>query len=147
MKFKEGDKVKLVSGNSRCNNILREGKKIEFIIIDECTGVYYYYTAYDSEGEKIKSCFSCLNDIDFEYYTPKTNKTKTFMSKIIEKFKLLKMGEPQRSFVKAGIANIDGNFTEEGKQLFNEFLLAKFQSEFKTEVVDQILAADEKAKS
>lgn len=147
MKFKAGDKVQLVSGHGECGNIAKQGIDIEFIIIDVASENSYHYTAYDRAGNKIVSCYTCLGDSDFEPYEQKTNLIKTFMSNIIEKFKILKMVEPQRSFLNAGIADINGNLTEDGKRLFNEFLISKFQSEFKTEVVDPILAVDEKVKS
>ncbi len=65
---------------------------------------------------------------------------------LIEKAKLAFKGEPEKTFIKAGILNADESFTTEGKALFNEFLLKKFGTEFKTAVVDPILADEAAAK-
>ena len=146
MKFKPGDRVKIVDGSgANCGNVLDQGENVEFLRIEKASGGSYHYTAFTKDGVMINSCNGCLGDSNFEPYISENK--KTFMSNIIEKFKILKMVEPQRSFLKAGIADSNGNFTEDGHKLFNEFLISKFQSEFKTEVVDQILAADEKVKS
>jgi hypothetical protein len=69
--------------------------------------------------------------------------TITFMG-LIEKGKLLFKSEPERSFIKAGVMDTNGQLTSEGRELWTEFLIRKFGAEFKTEVVDKIIAEDAK---
>ncbi len=57
-----------------------------------------------------------------------------------ETAKMVFMTEPEKSFVKAGIQTVDGNLTSDGVKIWNDFLVRKFGAEFKTEVVDLILA-------
>lgn len=61
------------------------------------------------------------------------------MSSVSDKFAALLKGEPEKSFFKAGLTNKDDSFTDEGKQVFEAWLLKKFKSEFNTEVVQPIL--------
>lgn len=84
---------------------------------------------------------------DNELELVSTKKTKTFMSNIIDKVKMLTIGEPTKTFIKAGISDLDGNLNADGKQLFWNFMLSKFGAEFKTEVVDKVAAEIEKEKS
>lgn len=65
--------------------------------------------------------------------------SKTNMN-LIQKLALLMKGEPEKSFFKAGITNPDYTLTEEGKEVFMQWLLKKNGDAFKTEVVDPILA-------
>jgi len=62
---------------------------------------------------------------------------------LIEKAVLAVTPEPQKSFRKAGITNGDGILTDEGMKVFLSFLLSKNQDEFKTAIVDPILAEKE----
>lgn len=66
------------------------------------------------------------------------------MSNLVEKFALAVMTEPNKSLRKAGITNGDNLLTEEGQRVFLSWLLSKNAAEFKTEVVDPILAEEEK---
>ncbi len=72
-----------------------------------------------------------------------TNK-KTIMSNLITTFKNITRTEPNKTFVKAGVMNEDLSLTSEGKELFIQFMFDKHATEFKTEVVDAILAEQEK---
>lgn len=56
-----------------------------------------------------------------------------FMS-IKNKIKMLMTGEPEKTLIKHGILTIDKEFTNEGKQLFNDFVEKKFKDEFLAEV-------------
>lgn len=64
---------------------------------------------------------------------------KSFMASLAHAFKLARTPEPQKSFIKAGITDENGDFTTDGKLLFNAFLLEKFGGDFKKEVVDPLL--------
>lgn len=70
----------------------------------------------------------------------KKDSIKKNMTTIIEKYRIARMAEPEKSFAKAGIADMNGNLNSEGQNLFNEFLFGKHKEEFKKEVVDPILA-------
>lgn len=70
------------------------------------------------------------------------------VANLIEKFRLLGKGEPEVSFIKAGVQTMDGSLTAEGKALYDAWKFEKDKEAFNTEVVQKILAADaaEKAK-
>lgn len=70
------------------------------------------------------------------------NKNKSTMT-LKEKFALAFKGEPQKSFIKAGIMNTDESLTADGKELLLAYLIKKEGDNFKTEVVDPILAVEE----
>ncbi len=103
------------------------------------------YDILDESLAKLSSCSSCFSFRfeQFPYY--KKSNSKTNMS-LIESFRLATKSEPEKSFIKAGILEMDESFTAEGEELFMLWLLAKEGADFKTEVVDPILA-EEEAKS
>lgn len=57
-----------------------------------------------------------------------------------EKMALVFKGEPEKSFIKAGIMNTDETLTPDGQAIFLAWLLKNNGAAFKTEVVDPILA-------
>jgi hypothetical protein len=59
---------------------------------------------------------------------------------LIQKFKQLVMSEPQKTFSKFGILDSEGDLTTEGRVLFTQFLLSKFGTEFKADVLDKMEA-------
>lgn len=63
---------------------------------------------------------------------------------LAEKFALVFKGEPEKSFIKAGIMNSDESLTSDGQSLFLSYLLKKNEDDFKTIVVDPILAESDK---
>lgn len=69
-----------------------------------------------------------------------TNKSN--MSNLKEKFVQIFLSEPEKSFRKAGITNSDGILTEEGQEVFLTWVLKKYGPEFKTDVVDPLLAEE-----
>jgi len=64
---------------------------------------------------------------------------KSIMSNLKEKFVQIFLSEPEKSFRKAGITNGDGILTSEGQEVFLTWVLKKYGSEFKTDVVDKLL--------
>lgn len=64
------------------------------------------------------------------------------MTSLKEKFALAFKGEPEKSFIKAGVMNTDESLTTDGKEIFLAYLLKKNGDDFKTTVIDPILAAD-----
>lgn len=75
----------------------------------------------------------------------KTNNNQSTMN-LKEKFLLALKSEPEKSFRRLGITNGDDMLTTEGTELFLNFLFEKNKTEFKKEVVDSIIAEEEKAK-
>lgn len=69
------------------------------------------------------------------------------MSALKETFASLRKNEPEKTFIKAGVLDSNENLTLEGQEVFLSFLLGKFGAEFKTEVVDKIVAANDEAKA
>ena len=96
------------------------------------------------------------NDFLGEYYSlptwSKKKKKKTIKFKntnnepmsLVQKFKDLKLDEPTKSFRKANLVREDGFLTQEGAEVFLAWLLGKFGTEFKTEVVDKLFPSTEK---
>jgi hypothetical protein len=74
------------------------------------------------------------------------NSKKKTMTNLFEKAATMLMSEPAKTFKKAGITSSDGEqvFTDQGQELFLQFLLNKFGDEFKKEIVDKIIAEDKK---
>lgn len=62
------------------------------------------------------------------------------MLNIKEKMALIFKGEPEKSFIKAGVMNVDETLTSDGEDIFMAWLLKKNGDDFKKEVVDPILA-------
>lgn len=61
------------------------------------------------------------------------------MSKLTEQFALLRKKEPQKSFFKLGITDQDDQLTEEGQELFIQWLLDINEKEFNDAVVQPLL--------
>lgn len=70
------------------------------------------------------------------YLVKKSSKNNMNLS---EKMALVFKGEPEKSFIKAGIIDISEELTEEGWEIFGTWLLKKNGDAFKKEVVDPIL--------
>ncbi len=127
-RFKVGDIVRVV-GNT-CSHNLDIGTVTSIMRIEESTNesnTNYYY----SSGWCV-----CSRDIVLE-----SNKNNM---NIKEKFALLFKGEPEKSFIQAGIMNTDETLTSEGKEIWTAWLVKKFGTEFKTDVVDKLLEEDKK---
>lgn len=65
------------------------------------------------------------------------------MNSLTEKIRLLKKPEPEKSFIKAGVTTMSGDFTSEGQVVFLQYLLEKNKDDFNTTVVQSILADKE----
>jgi len=96
------------------------------------------YVKYDdcSEGNSVKpSKYYKLISCD------KTNNVvgKT-MSSLKEAFVMAFLGEPEKSFRKAGITNGDGLLNCEGRELFENWLFQQNKDKFNSDVVQPILA-------
>lgn len=93
----------------------------------------YKYDFLDSRGVLLGRCTYCVGDEILP-------KSKTFSMNLKEKFALVFKGEPEKSFIKAGVMNSDESLTTDGKELFLSYLLKKNGDDFKATVVDPILA-------
>jgi hypothetical protein len=121
--FKVGDLVRRKWGTGG-NGFIAEGK--EFIVY-----------GLDPEGFIIDSYGKYHYAENLELV--KNNK----IMNTLEKFSLAFKKEPEKSYRKAGITNGDDLLTDEGTKVFLSYLLTK-HPEFKTEVVDGILAEETK---
>lgn len=136
MKFKLGDRVRIKKGGTTEASSLRAGYM----------GTITSFTKTTWASQSLGSGYYFLDGVIdvWEKDLELINETKTFMSNIAEKIKMMTMGEPMKTFVKAGIATVDGTFTPEGKQAFFDFLVSKFGDDFKTAIVDKLVAEDSK---
>lgn len=94
-------------------------------------------------NEKIKRGDSAGNwkdDGDMRFIR---NVKNTNMNSLVQKFRLMSKTEPEKSFIKKGVMDIDGNLTEEGTALFLAFLVEKNKVEFNKDVVSQIEVEEE----
>ena len=72
---------------------------------------------------------------------------KSFVSNLIEKARMLIKVEPDKSLVNKGITDINDVLTEDGKELFYDFLYRQNKSAFVTDpAVAAILAEKEEDK-
>jgi hypothetical protein len=82
-----------------------------------------------------KDCIINENEINL---IQENKSNKKFMSNIIEKARLLIKGEPEKSLIAKGITDINDILTEEGRQLFQDFLYRANKAAF---VADSAVAA------
>lgn len=147
-KFKVGDKVKNVSptgeevviqnGRGHKWNNTRNGK-IGIVTRLDCVACNGYTNCIEvtySNGE-------IGVGLDYHYKLVSTK-----MSSPTHRFKSLFIGEPLKSFIKAGIKTEDNMLTEEGERIALNWLLSTKATEdlFNTEVVQPILAAEKEEK-
>lgn len=134
-KFKVGDKV---IGNYKAD------------LKYSCTvkGWKGLVTEVKQDGRFETEDFGFLDEECFDLLEEGKNNADTSASKnnmnLVQKFAMLLKGEPMKSFFKAGITNADYTFTTEGKEIFMQWLLTKNGDAFKTEVVDLLLANEDK---
>lgn len=141
-KFKVGDRIKYTSNrHSDHESNPLWGGCCGYVI-----GSIYEITALVTCPIKVNWDNNLSNsyyETDLELVEEKPTK-KTIMSNLITTFKNITRTEPNKTFVKAGVMNEDLTLTSEGTELFIQFMFDKHATEFKTEVVDAILAEQEK---
>ena len=125
--FKEGDVVKLKNSCTNCN----EG--------EICTLHFGTKTGSDIENLFAWGAGGNANCSCKYNWVLITKSTNTIMGNIIDKVRKMRLQEPEKSFVKAGIANTDGTLTAEGKQLFDEWIFEQNKVDFNDEVVQPLL--------
>ncbi len=114
--------------------------------IDDSGTITKKITEVDESGFEIDGCRHSFKSGNFLEIIKGENDIKNKISNaimtLVEKAKLALKGEPEKTFIKAGIMDMNDTFTTEGKELFKMFLYNKFSAEFKTAVVDPIIEAD-----
>lgn len=113
MAFKEGDRIRAIADCQ--GNDLEKGKE---------------YTLVMNGG-------LCAGGCNCEDKWELINNNFNDMS-IISKFKLSNKPEPEKSFIKKGVMNMDGTLTTEGKELYETWQFEKNKEAFNTEVVSKI---------
>lgn len=96
-------------------------------------GDRYPYNIYQDDMELVA-------ESEYVVYRPNANTSSSvstkpnFMSTLIQKIKLARIDEPNKTLVKAGILDSDQNLTGDGREAFGEFLFRKFGSDFAADV-------------
>lgn len=125
MKFKTGDRVKILSNGKSGGFASHEGPATIISVF----GSSQYYLKLDKDSSR--SAWSYEEELEL------LNDIKNMSIK--EQFLLAVTAEPQKSFRKAGVTNGDDLLTDDGQKVFLAWLLKKNQDDFKKEVVDPIL--------
>lgn len=128
MIFKVGDPVRCVYNDDGSSRFV--GKEGKVVKIESHRKPYFYVTDF-------------AGDVGFSTEELALVTKKNIMTNLLQQFRLSIKGEPEKTFIKAGIIDNEEKFTPEGKELFNAFLLKKFGNDFKTEIVDPLVAAQE----
>lgn len=126
--FKVGDHIKVVVG-SRSNYACDKA-----VVLEVRTDGALCYQALSGPNEGMLNI--CNNE--------NCKLIKKSMSSVKDKFVLVFKKEPEKFFIKAGIMGTDETLTEEGQEIFLTWLLKENGAAFKKEVVDPILAEEEK---
>ena len=84
----------------------------------------------------------CRNSYQAHDLKLTNNLTKTNMN-LMQKFILAMKDEPEKTFIKQGIMTEDGVLTDDGKDLYLNWLFQQDAEDFNTQVVDLILDDEE----
>lgn len=129
--YKVGQKIKNIAKYGASNN----GK---FGIVRSVDHASVYITYDDGcEGE-------CFLATAHECYKIVKQAKPTIMENIKEKLKIMLTPEPKKTFRTLGITNGDNELTDEGVEIFLQYLLDKNQDDFKVTVCDPLLALKKK---
>ncbi len=145
MKYKIGDELDVLpEKKSVCGNFEDALAKdsTAYIRVTAINNASYNYEILSGTGSLMHICGGCLGD--HSVVERSINKINAGNMTLKEKFALAFKSEPEKSFIKAGIMNSDESLTSEGRELWTAWLVRKFGAEFKTDVVDPILAEDAK---
>lgn len=130
-KFEVGQRVKRVRGGSSGNT--NEG---DVGVVKSVHGMGYGFLRLDSGvvTEEVWAGNYALVE--------NNNKITNLMQNLVQKYRLLTASEPEKSFIQAGVMNDKFELTADGKSLFETFMFEKYKNDFKTEVVEKILAEE-----
>lgn len=149
-KFKVGDRVIGNKEASEWYSITVEGwiGTVESVREDDfqAGGYTLRYKHFDLVERPLTLRTGSAELLDNETFTVGnfTTKKTNIMTNLITTFKNITRSEPNKTFVKAGVMHEDLSLTSEGQQLFIQYLFDKHATEFKKDVVDAILAEQEK---
>lgn len=132
-KFKIGDVIRLID-YSKYEYPIYKGQSA--VIVGYASGSGFDYRIQWDNGS-----YSCVYESNIDFNSQINQTTMN----IKEKFALAFKSEPEKSFRKAGITNGDDFLTAEGQEIFLGWLLQKHGTEFKTEVVDELLKEENKS--
>lgn len=138
MKFKVGDRVRI----KKYKGCGVEKDELSYCEITKINGTCYYFTSYDKDGVRLEDCYNCHNDESFELIQIKNN--KSIMQTIKQFIKDARRNEPEKSFIKAGVLDETEEFTEDGREMFLEFLFQENKKKFNETIVQPYLAEQEK---
>ena len=135
--FKIGDKIYLdrKDDSHGCTSINGNDSYIVITQVSEKKD-YIHYSVFNLDGVYTGTCSGHM------HYWQKIKKTNNMS--LLSLVKNATRKEPEKSFVKAGVMTDSLELTSEGKDLFLYFMLEKHKDEFKKEVVDAVLAEQEK---
>lgn len=136
--FKVGDEC-VPNTREMCSSYNRHDSAYIKITRIEGKSSYLSYNILNKENEIIDSCSGCFTTNDLKL----KNNSASFMSNLIEKFKFLTKSEPEKSFIKAGIIDANGNLTTDGQALLIQYLLEKTKDDFNKDVVQPLLKDSE----
>lgn len=144
IKFKAGDICKVKKGHEHVCNVFskyehHEGVKIKITDYNFSDG--YCYDILDNNDNILNSCYFCFGDDDIYKDGVEDYKNNNKIN-MFDKFATMFLSEPEKTFRKAGIINGDNVLTEDGKKIFLSWLLKKYGTEFKSEVVDELVKED-----
>lgn len=122
----------------------KAGDKIKIRIACSGTLVGEIYEV-DGDQELVSTAPGQQGGCSCPQYWDLVTDIKIINMNLIEKAKLAFKGEPEKTFIKAGVMDSNENLTADGQALFLTYLLKKNGDDFKTTVIDPILA-DEEAK-
>jgi hypothetical protein len=136
MKFKVGDKVKIVSstcvdGDTCQDTVKYIGVTTTIIGVDEDTDGTPYRLAIDNEEWCERDLVSVNNGVN--------------MSNIVKKIKDLALSTDDRALRKTGLVDECGSLTEEGREVLTDHLFAQNKAAL-VDVAKQVLEAEKKEK-
>ncbi len=104
-----------------------------------------------SDGHTYKDncsgCKSAWPEIKLISSGKQNNSLGKIMSSLLEKAKMLVLGEPEKTFRKLAIQDDKGDLTTEGRALYESWKFEKDKAAFKTEVCEPLLAELEAEKA
>ena len=125
-KFKVGDSVKVVGNLAGHNKNI--GDTVYVTKTDE-RNRFYYAPGWYMEDSDVVLISNNINNMN-----------------IIEKIKLARMGEPEKTLTKAGLMEMSGDLTSEGKEALNDLLVQKYKEELKTTYALPIIEEQQSSK-
>jgi hypothetical protein len=118
-------------------------KDIECVVTRQidptCDGSGISYQLKEKDGVREYKGNIHVHQGDISLIKKPNNKTMNIKEKFVQLF----LTEPEKSFRKAGFTDGDGILTTEGQQVFITWLLKRNGTDFKKEVVDELLKKED----